>query len=513
MTSYTQTKFGYPPAFPPEMQWKRAVASNTAYAGAYPAYSSPNLSFFQNNKPTEPQKSFGDYLARTSLSVAIACNLLLFLSPWIAKTPSIKQFVEKQLIRSGRSLPPFAQNVANTLGDPKKLKELFQRGLSFSFLFQLNSTWQTGIQTMQPSKLLTVITGAMRESIMMCKVIPFLQAFSYFSNFLWFSGETNDIKNNNDPLHRREWDPRRLVNIFSAKDGVKPGNFSGKDGGAQQGKTAGVGHELSSLLKYLMQDYKYALSYKPWQGLVQSIKNHDDPRTPQPYQTALGAQFNMIAFVAQLASVGLENSRKKKYDVLKSIKMADWDNAEVMKKVAKTEAELQLFAKLKKVPGHLQSVAKIMSLASIISYAPIVARALKNKNEKDSYLTLIGVPMMSVNQVMLASREIQTLKGLFGVGGPMIHEGNRLNSKKYRAQVEYLQFLSRLAIQNPQLTASDVLRFMNSHPEELKAMRLNMGKARVEYLLERLQAASQQQQSQHVSLAAFLAPMMQEELP
>lgn len=478
---------------------------NPAYAaGAYSGYAAPNLSFFQNNKPTEPQKSFGDYLARTSLTVAMLLNVLLFASPELAKL----KWVQERVINP-RLLKHNLANPNKPLAPLQALKHLIQKGLSLSYLFQLNTTWQVGMHTQQPNKLLTVMTGVAREAMMVRKVSPVLQSGSYLSNFLWYAGESNDIKNNNDIGQRREWDPRRVAHMFSRQAGGA-GAMAANKMQAWKERLNHAGSETWSLLKYLGHDYAYAVSLKPWQGLFRSLKDGESLKTPQPYQTALGAQFNILAFAAQLLSIGRESSVKGINPLLKDIPLAHWDNAKVLQeKLGKLSPEkLQEFAQLKKLPVRLQRSAKVLGALGVAAYIPIVMRALQSKSEPESILTFLGVPLTAGNQVMLASRNIETMKGLFALGAPMINEGKRMNSKKYRAQVNYLQFLYNTAQQNPQLTAADILRFWQTHPEELKGMKLYMGQTRVDYLMEKLQNAALQQQSRQISLIQFLEPLM-----
>jgi hypothetical protein len=439
----------------------------------YGSNATPNLSFFQGNISREPHKTFGDYLSQTSMTLLMGLNLLLFVSPWVAKSPAVAQFAKNALVRQGKSLSPKAKVILEQISNPKKLKELLQRFISFAYLFQLNTGWQVGIHTQQPSKLLTSITGAIRESLQIMKPAGYLQAGSYLSNFLWYAGETNDINNNNHPAQRREWDPKRLVRLLFGQS-------------AENGAT--WGSELSSLCQYVMQDYRHALSLKPWKELVHSLRNETNWHTPQSYQTALGAQFNMAAFIGSIATLVAESKLK---------------NIPVQK----------LSEAASKIPLRLRTFTRVMAACSVVSYAPIVMRALQDWKTKEGVLTLLGVPLTTTYQVLLASREISTNKGFFALGAPMINEGKRLNGKKYRAQVNYLQFLHRLSVQNPQLTAVDILRFLYTNPDELKAMELHMGKVRVNYILDMLKAGARRQQTGQLSLAVYLASIMQKETP
>jgi hypothetical protein len=431
----------------------------------------PNLSFFQGQLTPEPKKTFGDYLSQTGITIFMGLNLLLGLSPWIAKSPAVAQVTRQILTKPGQPLSANKQFFVAQVSDPQKLKEWLQRLISFAYLFQLNTTWQVGVITQQPSKLLTVVTGAIRESLQILKPAGFLQAGSYLSNFLWYAGETNDIKNNNNPAQRREWDPRRLTHLLFSQS-------------KESGRT--WSSELTSLMKYMMQDFQYALSSKPWRDFRQALRNKSDWQTPQSYQTAIGAQCNMAAFIGSLATLLAESQANTNYGKIPDVMACN-------------------------LPRYCRSFTKIMAACSIIAYVPIVMRSLLNWKEKESLLTLMGVPLTTSYMVLLASREISTAKGFFAIGAPMINEGKRLNGKKYRAQVNYLKFLYRLSRQNPKLTAQDILQFLRANPNELKAMEKQMGKVRVNYILNILITGTREQAFKQVSLTNYLMPIMQRE--
>jgi hypothetical protein len=94
------------------------------------------------------------------------------------------------------------------------------------------------------------------------------------------------------------------------------------------------------------------------------------------------------------------------------------------------------------------------------------------------------------------------------MGGPIVNEGKRINSIKYRAQVAYLTNLHQQALQNPSLKAIDILTHLESNPQKLKTMALSMGEFRVNYILDLLRTGAQKQQTENITFANYLEPIM-----
>lgn len=455
-------------------QWPKQPISNpfSGPAAGHDFKTVPNLSFFDDNKPSCPKKTFGDYLATTSMSLHMGSNLLLFFSPWIAlgaarwSKPLQKYLASTSLLPQSISTAG-RERFISLLQDKKRLGEFIQsKGVSFAKLLQLNTGWQVGIFTQQPSKSLSSIISVIAMSANMFKYRQILDCTDNLASFLWFAGESNDIKNNVDPAHRREWNLKRFLHPFEKQ-------------------ADGSGSAITSAIRFISKDCTYAMSPKPWQEFYQALKNYrqTDWKSPQAFQTAVGAQLNLFAFAGLFGSYLLTNHGKR-------LMVENTANA---------------------LSSVLANCSKYLVAASAIAYVPVLVRALPSWQDKENLMTILGVPLSVTYQVLQASPiKLDTRKGLFVIGSPMVNEGKRLNGKRYRSQVDYLKFLYAQAINNPRLTAQDVLQFLQTHPKEVESMTQYMGKNRVDYIMGKLRIATQQQNQKHTSLADFLLPMMQE---
>lgn len=418
-------------------------------------------------------------MAKTSLGAMLVVNSAMLFSPLIAKR--LKSYATPDKLKEiGQKTSPKVADWVQKNADYTNLKTTLTRLGAYAALLQLNTGYQVGINTQQPSKSLSSFMGTLTQLGVVLKAeIPYVQTLSYLSSFFWFSGETNDIKNTNNPGHRREYDQRRLLKAFRGEQGkAAPGFFQ----------------ECANAFKFMGKDFKYTLSTAPWQSLKNSLRDKQDLKTPQPYQTAIGAQLNFVAVITAT--------------------MAFW--AQVREKArAKKENEILEFAKFKEWPPQYKKLAtpfmhvtQGVMVFSIISYLPVLMRALQNKGEIDGALTFVGVPMITASQVLKGTLDIKNLQGLLNMGSPIVNEGKRLNSKKYRAQVNYLSALQAQAQRNPGLKAHHILSYLESHPDELKSMTLLMGDFRMNYILDLLRNGVIRQQTQNISFSDYLSPLI-----
>lgn len=423
-------------------------------------------------EPIAPHKTTWDYIAKTSLTgMAIVSGAMLF-SPLISKGLA-KYTLSKSFEQGWINNYPAAKNIILDASQPKVFLQRLNRVASFTRLFQLNTGYQVGINTRQPSKSLSSLMGTFNESVKILKYkIPNLQALGFLSSFFWFSGETNDIRNNNNPGQRREWDQKRL---FIALKGKEETTF---------------GHELKHMLSYMGKDFGYTLSFKPWKNLVDSFRNKEPLNKPQPYQTAIGAQINLAAFLLSTTAFLHQLKTTHQHPNLKIENFDKWES------------------KFKKIPAKLSHASQVIMMFSIISYLPVLMRAFQNKKEADGIITIFGVPLITLGQVFGARLSYSPLQGLFNMGGPIVNEGKRINSIKYRAQVAYLTNLHQQALQNPSLRAIDILNHLESNPKKLKTMALSMGEFRVNYILDLLRTGAQKQQTENITFANYLEPIM-----
>lgn len=427
-------------------------------------------------EPIAPQKTAWDYLAKTSLTgMALVSGAMVF-SPLISKKAAqytLHENFEQKLANWPQWTRKWAKPLLLNVSQPKVLLQKLNRLASFTRLLQLNTGYQVGINTRQPSKSLSSLMGTFNESVKILKYkIPNMQALSFLSSFFWFSGETNDIRNNNNPGQRREWDQKRLFKALKGEEG------------------ASFGQELKHMLGYMGKDFGYTLSFAPWKNLVDSFRNKEPLNKPQPYQTAIGAQINLAAFLLSMAAFGHQ-------------KLSMWKKPDL-----KIEHFDQWPRQFKAIPARLSKASQTIMLFSIISYLPVLMRAFQNKKEADGIITIFGVPLITLGQVFAARLSYSPLQGLFNMGGPIVNEGKRINSQKYRAQVAYLTNLHQQALQNPSLKAATILADLESNSKKLKIMALSMGEFRVHYILDLLRTGAEKQKIENLNFANYLEPLM-----
>lgn len=442
--------------------------------------SSPKLNEADEPEAGAQHQSAWDVLAKTSLAGMLAVNTTMLFSPAISKAAA-KYMESPEFKKSAAKAPKWLLDQMEKVAERKKtgtFLPLLKRMNVFTALLQLNTGYQVGLNTQQPSKSLSSFMGTLNQLLTVFKAeIPYVQTFSFLSSFFWFSGETNDIKNNNNPGQRREWDQRRLFKAWKKEKGDD---------------SPGFGAEVKNMFSFMGKDIKYTLSLAPWKNLFESFRNKEDLKKPQPYQTAIGAQLNLLAFLTATVGFATQVAIKLKNPKL-GLKLSQF---------SKWPEPLQV------VPNRISKVTQGIMVFSIISYLPVLMRALQSKGESDGVMTVLGIPLITAGQVLKGNTSLKRWEGLFNMGGPTVNEGKRINSKKYRAQVVYLTNLHEQAMRNPALKASDVLADLRSHPEKLEQMKLSMGNFRVEYILKLLQTGVEKQRMENLNFADYLLPIM-----
>jgi hypothetical protein len=481
----------------PTAHWTSCI-----YKSSYQRETSPqqvsNLKFYSDKKNPRSQKGFGDYLAATSMSLFIGANLILFSSPKIAAAAQRWPQHFNNLINhcwlSGVFSETNRKKFTIILQDPVKLAQTIQaKGVNIAKLLQLNTGWQVGLHTQQPSKSLSsILSASVMSYAFLVKYKPIFDCVDNLASFLWFAGESNDIKNNIDPSHRREWDLKRILHPSSISSDDKRWIFS-------------------SLVKYISSDCVYAMSFKPWKEFYHALKNKKltNWKAPQAFQTAIGAQLNLFAFISLFSSYLLNLHTQKITTVLSHISQKMSEKFPFLLQLLRGNGMGQ--ENVLKFSKRFMKVGKYFVAASVIAYVPILVRALQDWRQKENMMTLVGVPLSVTYQVLQASPiSLNTHKGLFVIGSPMVNEGKRRNGKRYRSQVNYLKFIYQQAQQNPQLTAKVVLHFLNTNSQERKMMIQAISQNRVDYIEAKLKEAILQQQFYNISLSQFILPMMQE---
>lgn len=505
-----------------------------------------NQIFAKGQTPDSLRTTWWDVMAKTSLATASVLNIALFASPflsnrlrlWITQPGQKKRLKETLSQAAARFNQTFATSERawfkdlpqklerqvehlETLGDKQKLANQLTRWSSFANLFQLNTGYQVGINTRQPSKTLASISGFFSQSALIYKLAPFLQCWTYLNSFFWFAGETNDIRNNNSPEARREYDLKRIFKFFSRdkanvveneasspkpqRPSIAPQSqaslaFARQKSTQQESslseKPSTLWGEVKALCKYMGQDFQYALSAAPWKDLGHALENRQDQdwKKPASYQTAIGAQLNLMAFVTAASGYFAQSYMKRLHPHLNRIDFSLWKDC------------------YKVLPNRFLNLTKLIMVPSIISYVPVLMRAFQNKGEADGILTILGVPLITISQIMNASFKLESIQGLLRLGSPVVNEAKRINSQKYRAQVQYLQEVYQKALQDPTFTAEQALveleAFM-ADPKQAALLEKSMGEFKIGYLQELFRTIAQDCHTQNKSFAEVLLPKMQ----
>lgn len=424
---------------------------------ARPLKQAPNIVFEaskalgDNTTQTEKPKSGAlDYLAKFGLIGLIVLNITLLGSKRLANIA--KKLVESNYI--SKQSRPTIHSLLKKYSDPEKAMETLKRAIHLMALIQLSSNFQISINTEQPNKFLASALYGLRSVFMVIQPNKWSESLNFAGSTFWFAGERNDIENSNHPGQRRGLDIRTLLYTD------------------RQGKTRINRQELTHARHFIADDMKYALSAKPWQELVKNIKHPTGLNVPKSYQTALGSQFNLFAWLGLFGTLILSR---------------------------KPGANTSRLFKALKAFSQFSAAASI-----IIPSIPLASRAWQSRSESDGLMTLLGIPIATASRVALAAPTLNTISGIGGIGQPLIQEGKRVNSKKYQMLVKYLRALYDQAQRNPSLTASNVLRQLQESPDTLKVLQGAMGKVRVNYLMDILREGVKQPQ---IPFAAYLYPL------
>lgn len=393
---------------------------------------------------TPPKKHpWSDRLAITAMGLFLLSNTLLLVSPFISK--------QARRIPDTFQLNSLLRGIADHKAFSKKLWQLS----SLAGLLMLTSNYQTSINTQQPSKLLATGIFAVGYLGHFLKPNALFQICPFLGSVFWFAGERNDIVNSNHPQYRREWDLKRLFQKPAASKET-------------------VDARVASVIGFMGTDLKRTFSFEPWREWAKRFFKKSDWTIPQAYQTALGAQLNLISSLGILALLAMNQ---------------------------RTTAAMKI---------SLNTILKISAaLGSIMTFLPLAARANQNRQEIDGAMTLAGIPLCIAARTVLASPFLNHWKGIGALGSGFVTEGKRQNSKKYRAFVDYVKTLHGQALVQPNLTAQDVLRNLALNPQEEARLKRSMGQTRVDFLKNLLLAAPQNQKARHLTLAQYLTPFIQ----
>jgi hypothetical protein len=216
-------------------------------------------------------------------------------------------------------------------------------------------------------------------------------------------------------------------------------------------------NELKEFLRFIGDDLKQTFSIKPWQELKDNWKKKENTTKPQPYLTSIAGQLFALSFIA----------------------------ARTAKKVAPF----------------------LISFGGIVYNLPIYTRAWQNRSEPENRAMLLSIPTSVFGDSFRASPSFSYLAGLSTISG-VTSISLKINSKRYKAMLDYLDRLYHMASKNPSLKAQDVFVELSSHKPYLKALQQQMGKNRVDFLLELLHDASLFQRYQNLPLSEYLRPIV-----
>lgn len=351
-------------------------------------------------------------------------------------------------------LKPRQKNLQFLFKDRKEIEAQFKKlGMFLSFVQGIN-IYQTAVNSKQPSLFVQAI---LRDSLSLAGIFwpkDILYSLYSLAGVFFCLGKQNDIENNIHPESRRDWDIKRLNRfILPDRQGhVKHNNHT-------------FSQELLSFTHFIRDDFKENFSSKHWKTLLSSFKAKESWTKPQSYLNGIASQFTLLSLIMNMGGL-----LGKKSNLLK------WST----------------------IP---------LTLGALLNTIPLFTRSWQNKRELDGQLVIGGSPLGIIGAIFQPQffPKLFFLNGLSGIGGPMFVKGLELNSKRYRAMVDEIEWIHQLALQNPTLKASDILAHFNGSPSDLNTLQKRIGRSRVTYILKLLQRADQIAKSKGVNLAEFMS--------
>jgi hypothetical protein len=267
-------------------------------------------------------------------------------------------------------------------------------------------------------------------------------------------GKQNDIENNIHPESRRDWDINRL-NRFLLPDRqghVKHNNHT-------------FSQELTSFTHFIRDDFKENFASKHWKTLLRSFKAKESWTKPQSYLNGIASQFILLSFIMNIGGLLGKKSNLSKWSTIPLL------------------------------------------IGVSFNTIPLFTRSWQNRRELDGQLVAWGSPLNMIGTMFQPQffPKLFFLNGLSGIGGPMFVKGLEVNSKRYRAMVDEIEWIHQLALQNPTLKARDILGHFSASPGDLKTLQKRIGQSRVTYVLNLLYRADRMEKYKGVNLAEFLS--------
>lgn len=398
-----------------------------------------------NHRVTNTLHKLGDIGA----ILIVGTSLSKLLSPVIPKI--LKRTVSSKTLDRMQG-----SRILSQLLDKEKTLKLAFRMASIPGLLMYLYNLEIALNTQQPTKVATTLFSMLQVILGFTMPTSLLQrGFMAVTAGLWSAGERNDIENSLHPERRRELDVREY--------------FSGK----AKHQTLHKPVTLSSILQYIGKDLKHVASLQPWKELLQKDKRELLSTQPASYQSALSSQFFLITSGLIWIAWALE---RKQAPPVKTI-------------------------------SAMQKIAQGTTMAgTLLGVLPLWMRAWQMRDQQDSKFMLFGGPIMALGKSLTYSNKYLYLSGFNGIGGSFWSRGLAGNSQKYDTMLDYLKTLQFESSQHPNLTASDLLNYLN-RPENLQTLQQNIGKTRSKFILKTLLQAQEAYQQNKTPLAIFLAPM------
>ena len=138
---------------------------------------------------------------------------------------------------------------------------------------------------------------------------------------------------------------------------------------------------------------------------------------------------------------------------------------------------------------------------------PFMVRAWQNRNEIENKAMLASVPISIIGDGFRVSQNHSYLTGLSSLSS-VTNKSVEINSRRYRALLNYIDQLYHFAKANPAVQGQDIYMEIKSHPLRLRKIEHELGKRRTEFLLQLLHDASVAGHERNVKLADYLAPIV-----
>lgn len=336
------------------------------------------------------------------------------------------------------------QHWETLLADKKNLEQLCWRGLSVASLLTGMNNYETAKNTKQPSLIISNLLGYLFAIALFIKPKSIFLRSTAFITWSFLA-----MGKRNDIENGNHPTRRREWDLSRLKKGFYRGiNRYMK--------------ELGSFTRFIAGDFKRTFSLKPWKELTERYDKKSEWETPQSYQIAISGQLFTLGFLTTFLT---ERYKTKNITPL------------------------------------------LVTTGGIIYNLPFIVRAWQNRHEIENKAMLASVPISIIGDGFRVSHNFSHLTGLSSTSG-MTSKSVEINSRRYRALLNYIDQLYHFAKENPTIHGQDIYMELQSHPWRIKRLEHELGKRRTEFLLELLHNASVAERTTKITLADYLAPIV-----